>query len=185
MILEFELTKGDVNKLAIEHQETIKPLAEYRESMRYKFSIITAVLSVLAILTKPETHNPIAFGVLLVMGFAIFLILFCAFPEFDRALKRDLIKKLVESGSYKTLIGFRKFQITQQSIQGFDGTEETSIEWKHIEKIVVTKNFLILNLINGLFLPIPKSAFADELDFLEAAKQCELFQSLAAKPVMS
>jgi hypothetical protein len=184
MTLEFELTKDDVSKLAIEHQETIKPLAEYRESLRYKFSIITAALSVLAILTKPETHNPIAFGVLLVVGFAIFLILFSAFPEFDRALKRDLIKKLVDSGSYKTLIGFRKFQITPQSIQGSDGTEEISIEWKHVEKVVVTNNFLILNLINGLILPIPKSAFADEPDFLQAAKQCESFQSLAAKPIV-
>ena len=185
MILEFELTKIDVNKLAIEYQETIKPLAEYRESLRYKFSIITAVLSVLAILTKPETHNLIAVGVLLVLGFAIFLILFLSFPELDRALKRDLIKKLVDSGSYKTLIGFRKFQITLQSIQVSDGTEELSIEWKHVEKVVTTKNFLILNLINGLFLPIPKSAFANEPDFYRAVKQCESFQLLAAKVVMS
>jgi hypothetical protein len=184
MTLEFELTKADINKLAIEYQETIKPLAEYRESIRYGVSIITPVLLVLSILTDPKTHNPIAIGVVLVLGFAIFMILFFSLPELDRALRRDLVKKLVDSGSYKTLIGFRKFQITPQSIQGSDGTEELSIEWKHVEKVVVTKNFLILNLINGLFLPIPKSVFANEPDFHQAVKQFESFQSLAAKAVL-
>jgi YcxB-like protein len=173
LTIDYELTMDDIVGWSYTLHRTNKTTRRGMRLAWMMLGLITAMILLLAVISKPINYplaaTGVAFGLLTVGGW----------PFFYRWRIHRLIHRLYAEGQNYNVVGPRRLVLSPEFLTYSSPISQTVTRWIGVERIVAEPQALYIMVSAISAIPVPRRAFANDADFDRFVAAAHEFHSRA------